>query len=95
MLYSIHKRDITLQGLMPSPEKKRSNLRRGIIRCPRKETGSMDGLSPAKQNGGQAQSGLTRRLVFLIAHFISVLTLTGCDYPERTKTTLHFCVCKK
>ncbi|NCS88146.1 MAG: hypothetical protein GW789_05295 [Ignavibacteria bacterium] len=43
----------------------------------------MDGLSPAKQNGGQATSDLTRRLAFSIVHFISVLTLTGCSHPER------------
>jgi len=68
---------------MPSPVKKRGKMRLGIIRCPRKETGSMDGLSPAKQNGGQAPSDLTRRLVFLIVHIINVLTLTGRSYPER------------
>ncbi len=73
----------TIQGFIPNPEKKRGKLRWGIIQCPRKETGSMDGLSAAKQNGGQAPSDLTRRLVFLIVHFISVLTLTGCSYPER------------
>ena len=56
---------------------------RGIIRCPRKETGSMDGLSPAKQNGGQAPIDLTWPLAFSVVHFISVLTLTGCSYPKR------------
>jgi hypothetical protein len=43
----------------------------------------MDGLSPAKQNGGQAPSDIIWRLTFSIAHFINVLTLTGCSYPER------------
>jgi len=41
----------------------------------------MDGLSPAKQNGGQAPSDLTRMLVFLIAHFISVLILRDVVIP--------------
>jgi len=54
----------------------------------------MDGLSPAKQNGGRAPSDLTRMLVFLIAHFISVLILRDVVIPKEQKQPLLFAYVK-
>jgi len=55
----------------------------------------MDGLNPAKQNGGQAPSDLTRMLVFLIAHFIFALIFTGMQLSRKKNIILGFCGCKK